>query len=78
MQRQHADDWADQCAMTKYAPAVKLEAAMKGMVAEVAKNLEKGQAHMGTRVADMFTILWYEYLLDPETFSAHLSCLDQL
>lgn len=42
--------------------AGKLEAALKGMVAEVAKSLEKGQHRMGKRVADMFTILWYVHM----------------
>lgn len=46
------------CLSMSCANAGKLEAAMKGMVAEVAKTLEKGQINMGTRVADMFTILW--------------------
>jgi len=35
-----------------------LEAAMKAMVATVAKDLDKAQQSLAARVVDTFTILW--------------------
>ena len=40
------------------ASADKLEAAMKGMVATVAKSLDDARHNLAARVADTFTILW--------------------